>query len=225
MSGAELGQVHQPPRCVGRGAVAPFSPAELTELERRIGARAAPAGTQLLHQGADVDRIGIIISGEVECSHRRRGRRQVLQVLHPGEVYGDIALLCAVPTLFGVRAASEVAVIELDAPRFWALLEQRPHVCRRVLFSVASRLEQLERRLLTVTAGDLTHKVAALLLDEVGPRGGAVSLSQETIAQLLGTTRPSVNRVLKAFEQAGYVQLQYRRIEVSDPVGLEHALR
>lgn len=211
-------------RCVGRGDLAPFSEVELAELERLVGVRHAAAGTPLLGQAATVDHIGIITSGEVELTHRRRGRREVLQVLHAGEVYGDIAVLCSVPTLFGARAASDVRVIELDAARFWALLEQRPHVCRRVLFSVASRLERMQRRLLTVTAGDLTHQVAALLLDEMGPRPGVVGLSQGTIAELLGSTRPSVNRVLRSFEQAGHLQLHYRRIEVLEPAGLEQLL-
>lgn len=212
-------------RCVGRGELAPFSDLEIAELERVIGVRHVAAGGPLLAQGADVGHIGIITSGEVELTHRRRGRREVLQVLHPGDVYGDIPLLCALPTPFGARAANDVHVIELDAERFWALLEQRPHVCRRVLFSVASRLERMQRRVLTLTAGDLTHQVAALLLDETGPGAGVVPLSQHTIAELLGATRPSVNRVLKAFEQAGHLQLTYRRIEVLDPGGLEQLLR
>ena len=212
-------------RCVGRGELAPFSEIEIAELERVIGARHAAAGTPLLEQGSDADHIGIITSGEVELTHRRRGRREVLQVLHPGDVYGDIPLLCSLPTPFGARAASDVAVIELDVARFWALLEQRPQVCRRMLFSVASRLERMQRRLLTVTAGDLTHQVAALLLDETGPDAGIVPLSQSKIAELLGATRPSVNRVLKAMEAAGQLRLGYRHIEVLDPPGLERALR
>ena len=212
-------------RCVGRGELAPFSDAEIAELERVIGGRHAAAGSPLLEQGSDADHIGIITRGEVELTHRRRGRRAVLQVLHPGDVYGDIPLLCALPTPFGARAASDVRVIELDAARFWALLEQRPQVCRRVLFSVASRLERMQRRLLTITAGDLTHQVAALLLDETGPEAGIVPLSQVTIAELLGATRPSVNRVLKTLEAAGHLRLSYRRIEVLDPLGLDSALR
>ncbi len=212
-------------RCVGRGELAPFSDTEIAELERVIGVRRVTAGSPLLEQGSDADHIGIITSGEVELTHRRRGRREVLQVLHPGDVYGDIPLLCGLPTPFGARAASDVAVIELDAARFWALLEQRPHVCRRVLFSVASRLERMQRRLLTVTAGDLTHQVTALLLDETGSEGGVVPFSQSTIAELLGATRPSVNRVVKALEATGHLRVSYRRIEVLDPQGLERGLR
>ncbi|MFO7960690.1 MAG: Crp/Fnr family transcriptional regulator [Nitriliruptoraceae bacterium] len=212
-------------RCVGRGELAPFSDTDIAELERVIGVRRAEAGSPLLDEGSDADHIGIITDGEVELTHRRKGRRAVLQVLHPGDVYGDIPLLCGLPTPFGARAASDVHVIELDAPRFWALLEQRPHVCRRVLFSVASRLERMQRRLLTVTAGDLTHQVSALLIDEAGTEGGVVPFSQTTMAELLGATRPSVNRVLKALETAGHLRLSYRRIEVLDPEGLQRALR
>jgi len=47
-----------------------------------------------------------------------------------------------------------------------------------------------------------------------------VPLAQSTVAQLLGASRSRVNRVLKAFEEQGLVQLTYRRVQVMDPGGL-----
>ncbi len=211
--------------CRGRAEVTPFTDAEVAELERLLGVRHAAAGSPLLDEATTVERIGIILSGEVELTHRRRGRREVLQVLRAGETYGDVALLCALPTLFGARAASDVRVIELDAAHFLAMLDQRPQACRRVLSSVACRLERTQRRLLTTTASGLTKQVAALLLEEAGSGSGDVALSQGTIADLLGATRPSVNRVLGAFEEAGHLRRHYRCVEVLDAEGLAQELR
>jgi CRP/FNR family transcriptional regulator, cAMP and macrophage regulator len=79
----------------------------------------------------------------------------------------------------------------------------------------------MQRRLLQLTGGDLRQQLAALLLDEGGEVGNPVRLPQATLAELLGATRPAVNRVLKALETDGLIRLGYREIEVADAQGLE----
>jgi CRP/FNR family transcriptional regulator, cAMP and macrophage regulator len=207
-------------RCVGRGDLAPFDATDIEELTRVIGLRHVAAGTLLLRDGEPVQHIGIVVDGTVALSKRRNGRRATLQILHPGDVYGDIPLLCASVAPFDARSLTDAAVIHIPADRLWQWLHTRPHVCRRLLFSLASRLAGTQQRLLELTSGGLTRQVATLLLDETQTRPGTIGLSQATIAELLGTTRPSVNRTLRALEADGLVALSYRRIEVTDPAGL-----
>lgn len=208
-------------RCTGRGELAPFSPEEIVRLAESVGVRHVAAGTPLMTEAQPVRAIGIIQHGEVVLTRRHGVRRVVLQVLHPGDVYGDIPFLCQMAPPFTARALSDAAVVELDADAFWALLSTRPHVCQRFLFSIASRLQRMQQRLLEVTAGDLQRQVASFLLDET--RGGStvIPLTQSTIAELLGATRPNVNRTLKHLEADGIVALGYRSIEVRDPAALQ----
>ncbi len=203
-------------RCVGRGELAPFSEAEITELIAVVGVTRYAAGAPLMQPGQQVAQIGLIVSGEVELYRRKTMRRVVLQVLRDGDVFGDIPVLCGKPAPFGARALTDVEAIMFEAPALWQLLERNPQATRRFLFSLASRLERMQRRLLELTAGDLRHQVAALLVDETDDERATVRLSQSTIAELLGATRPSVNRVLKQLETDGILDLAYRRVEVAD---------
>ena len=100
-------------------------------------------------------------------------------------------------------------------------LAARPALAQRFLYSLASRLDRMQQRLLQLTGGDLRRQVASLLLDETGDAHLVVRLPQATLAQLLGATRPAVNRVLKALEAEGLIRLGYREIEVADPRALE----
>lgn len=204
-------------RCSGRGELSPFPLGELAKLREMVGADEVEAGTPLMVESKPVAFVGVIHDGEVELHHRAGLRRVVLQVLRPGDVFGDVPFLCRVPAPFGARALTDATITRLDPQALWSVLGAHPHLCERFLFSMASRLQRMQHRLLELTAGDLRSQVATLLLDETRGGAGVVHLSQATLAELLAATRPSVNGVLKDLEREGALQLGYRRIEVIDP--------
>lgn len=203
-------------RNLGRGDLFPFSEHEVAELAATIGVGEVEAGTRLLAAGQPVEFIGLVERGEVELYQRAGLRRVVLQILRDGDLLGDVPFFCELPSPFHARALTDVMLIRLEREDISRLLATRPAVCRRFLYSLASRLDRMQRRLLQLTVGDLRTQVAALLLDEAGEEGEPVRLPQSTLAELLGATRPSVNRVLKSFEAEGIVRLTYRRVEVAD---------
>jgi CRP-like cAMP-binding protein len=208
-------------RHLGRGDLFPFTPEEVAELATTIGVDRVEPGTRLLGAGGPVEFIGIIEQGEVELSHRAGLRRVVLQILRGGDLLGDVPFFCRLPAPFTARALTEVMLIRLERPSLDRLLAARPALAQRFLYSLASRLDRMQRRLLQLTGGDLRQQLAALLLDEGGEVGNPVRLPQATLAELLGATRPAVNRVLKALETDGLIRLGYREIEVADAQGLE----
>jgi CRP/FNR family transcriptional regulator, cAMP and macrophage regulator len=210
-------------RCVGRGVLSPFSEPEMAELGRVVGVRRVVAGAPLMAEAEPISAVGLVRHGTVELTRRQGMRRVVLQVLQPGDLYGDIPFLCHMPPPFNARALTDAEVIEISADRFWALLESRPELCQRFLFSVASRLQRTQQRLLELTSGDLRHQVASLLLGEAAGTG-SVPLSQATLAALLGASRSNVNRTLKDLEAQGAVRLAYRSIEIVDPTVLRAVL-
>ncbi len=207
-------------RSVGRGDLFPFTPEDVAELAERIGVARVEPGTRLLAPGEPVEWIGIIERGEVELSHRSGIRRVVLQILRDGDLLGDVPFFCRLPSPFTARTLTDVMLIRLDRDDVERLLATRPMLAQRFLYSLASRLERMQRRLLQITGGDLRTQIAALLLDEAGEDAEPVRLPQATIAELLGARRPSVNRALKELESRGVVRLGYRRIEVADPRAL-----
>jgi CRP/FNR family transcriptional regulator, cAMP and macrophage regulator len=208
-------------RHLGRGDLFPFSPEEITELATTIGVDQVEPGTRLLATGGPVEFIGIIEQGEVELSHRAGIHRVVLQILRDGDLLGDVPFFCRLPAPFTARAITEVMLIRLDRPSVDRLLAARPALAQRFLYSLASRLDRMQQRLLQLTRGDLRQQVASLLTYESGDSQGVVRLPQSTLAQLLGATRPAVNRVLKALEAEGLIRLGYREVEVADSSALE----
>ncbi len=204
-------------RAVGRGDLFPFTDAEIRDLASLLGVERLGPGTRILAMGDDVRFIGILESGEVEVYQRTGLRRVMLQVLRAGDMIGDVPYFCRMPAPFSVRTISEAVMLRLDDERITTLLATRPVIAQRFLYSLASRLERMQRRLLQLTGRGLRAQVATLLIDEMDGDRRRLDLPQVMIAELLGATRPSVNKVLKELEADGVVALTYRRVDVLDP--------
>jgi len=208
-------------RCLGRGELFPFSPAELQELAASIGVQRVEVGGRIFSAGDPLEFMGVIRSGEVELYHRKGMKRVILQIVRDGDLLGDIPFFCQMPAPFSARALSTVTLIRIDSVELSRMLNRYPAMCQRFLYSLASRLERTQRRLLELSMGDLRHQLATLLLEESHHRpDGAINLSQATLADLLGASRPSVNQALKALETKGFVRLGYRQVAVIDVAGL-----
>lgn len=204
-------------RCSGRGELSPFAEPDLRRLRHQVGVHTVDAGAPLMFEGKPVPFVGVIHDGDVELYSRSSIRRVVLQVLRRGDIFGDIPFLCRVPAPFSARALSEVTLTQLKPDTLWSVMAAQPHLCEKFLFSMATRLQRMQHRLLELTAGDLRTQVTTFLLDETGGEKGSVYLTQATLAELLAATRPSVNSVLKQLEGIGALELSYRHIKVVDP--------
>jgi CRP/FNR family transcriptional regulator, cAMP and macrophage regulator len=214
------GPAGQPSTAPLRDALRPFGADELDELVQRVGATSYPAGATVLAAGESITDIGIVVDGQVELVRRTGGRRVVLQVLHTGDVIGDIPFLCRLPAPFDVKTLRPSRIVHLDVDLFWKLLVTRPHVCQRFLFSMASRVERLQRRFVELTGSDLRQRVATLLLDEHTDVPGPIELTQAKVAEMIASTRQSVNQVLRELEQDGMIRRDYRTIHVLEPEAL-----
>lgn len=204
--------------CLGRGRLAPLGSDEIDRLAEEIGERRYAGGTTIFRRGDRPAQIHVVREGAVELTTVVHGRRVSLEVLRPGDVFGDVRLLLRENELFDARAVEDSVVLSIDAETVFALLAQRPRFAQRWLVSLAERTASIQERLLDLLAGPLEARVASLLLHE--GEDGEVAMSQARIATLVGAGRPAVNQVLKRFEAEGLVELGYRVARILDP----HAL-
>lgn len=201
-------------RCVGRGEWAPLFDEDIEELRQRLELVKFEPGGLVFSQGRAADAVWVFRSGRAELSRRDGRRRLIIQVVHPGDVDGDIGLILQMPLPYSAHAIDDVEALRLSAKDFEWLIAARPALARRWLSSVAARLMSAERRILQLAGRDLKTQLANLLLDE--ERDHAIALPQESLAALLGVRRPSLNKVLRDLERAGVVRLSYRRVEIAD---------
>lgn len=206
---------------MGRGALAPVSADDAAVLAAELSERRYAAGTTIFRRGELPASVYILRHGAVELSRMLNGRRVALQILRPGDVFGDVPLLVRTAEPFDAVALDDTVLLSIDSVTLSQLLERRPRLSYRWLVSVAERMAQAQARVTDLLAGGMEAQVASFLLRHA--EHGRVNLSQNVLAELVGGQRTSVNRVLQGLEGRGLVRLHYRQVEIVDEDGLSEA--
>ena len=180
----------------------------------------------LFHKGSDPDALFGVFSGRLRVSTAGRdGREAVISVMEPGHWFGEVSLLVGRERVYDVVAveASEVAVVA--AADFHRLVHERPDVHMAFTRLICHRLRQalawIDDVILQPLPARLAHRLLTLEASEARSTSGndagqRFSVSQEDLAAMLGVSRQSVNRQLKAWEREGLLSLRYGGVELHD---------
>jgi len=207
---------------LGRGNLAPLSCDDLEELASHLSEQIYAGGTRVYERDQLPDRVHILRSGRVELARDFGGRRVVVQLLRPGAVFGDIPLFLRTGEPTEARAVEDSVILGIDSLKLFSLLGERPKLARRWLVSVAGRMSEMQDRVSDLLVGNLDRQVASWLLREAGSEG--VTVSQQTLAHLLGARRTSVNQSLRRLEDRNLIETGYRYVSVVDAEALRDVI-
>jgi CRP-like cAMP-binding protein len=207
-------------RSFGRTDYLPLTPDDLDALADAGSYVEKYPGTHLFKEGEDSTAAYVVKSGEVELYRTRREGELVVGRVGAGAVIGDIALFQGTPYVSSARAVEPVDAFQLDRAKLLPLLIEHPVIAMRWLVAGLNQLERTQRQVIRLLHRTVLQQVAELILDEAD-RFGEVRLSQASLANLLGSSRQTVNQALSELRAAGAIETGYRVIRVIDRVVLD----
>ena len=182
-------------------------------------------GTVIFAEGDQGDRLYVITKGKVKLgTHATDGRENLLAVLGPGEMFGELSLFDPSPRQATAVALTDSVLLGLanDALQPW--LTGRPEVSITLLKALARRMRKGHGALSDLVFTDVPGRVAKAII-ELGGRFGTKKddglhvnheLTQEELAQLVGASRETVNKALADFASRGWVKLEPRAVIILD---------
>ena len=182
-------------------------------------------GETLFHEGEPGDRLYLVIEGKVKLGHRSSdGRENLLAILGPGELLGELTLFDPGTRTATATAVASTRLLELQHDPFMHLVDTRPELAKHMLRALAQRLRRTNEALADLVFSDVPGRVAKALLDlserfgEQTPDGLRVAhdLTQEELAQLVGASRETVNKSLADFISRGWIRLEGRAVQILD---------
>lgn len=199
--------------------LAGLSPDLAAEAAQRVQSIHAPAGAVLFDAGMACQALPLVLEGSIKVSKRAENGREIrLYGVQPGEL-----CIVTVSCLLGGDAypatgvaETSVSALALPRPLFLRLVAEHPPF-RDVVFRLfAERMSGLMQLVEEVAFRKLDQRLAAWLLAQPP----VIHASHQAVADELGSVREIVSRLLKQFEDQGWVRLGRERIEVLDASGL-----
>jgi CRP/FNR family transcriptional regulator, cyclic AMP receptor protein len=182
--------------------------------------RLGPAET-LFQKGDPGSALYAVRRGQVRISTGTgSGKRLTLNILGSGDVFGEIALLDGRPRTADATALESTELFVLQRRDFLIFLEQNSTVAIRLIELLCERVRWMSDRVEETALLTIEVRLARRLLMLARDYGSEIQISQDELAQFVGTSRESVNRQLQDWRRAGLLTLGRSRITLLDLSGL-----
>ena len=193
--------------------------------QRKIGQLRCPAGSVLITEGVTDERLYTLLSGwAFRFKSLPDGRRQILNIILPGDTIGVQAeLLAASP--HGVEALSDVDLCAFRRDTLLVLSRENPELSFDLIWLAAHGEKLADDVLLSVGRRNATERVAMLLvhLYRRAVSAGLMEkdsvpfpLTQIHLADALGLSQVHTNRVLQKLRKDGLIRLSEGRLGIGD---------
>jgi len=181
--------------------------------------------TQVLTQSRHRRDLLAVVSGCIEISRSNAGgQKHVVALVGPGQVAPLIRLLEDVPLGYDYHAHEDSVIIHVAADAVLAVLDAEPVLWRDVARLALKRQRGSVMVLQALALGSLRCRVASILLSLSQSHGEReaqgldlrLRVSQHDLAALLGLSRQTISKQLRALAEAGVIEMRYKRILVLD---------
>ena len=184
-------------------------------------------GTPIFAKGDPPTSLFAVISGTVKISiSSADGRSAILNLIGPGEIFGEVAVLDGHARTADATANTNCEIFVIDRREFLPFVRSQPALAMKFIELLCARLrwtsDQVEEVILQDLPGRLASALIRLAEKHKGARGDrTIAITQQEISEMVGMTRESINKQLRAWAARNWVRLEHGAIVVLDVGSLE----
>jgi len=183
----------------------------------------------ILRQGDPGNAVVLVLEGFIKLSVTLAdGREMVLDIIGPGDCFGEMAVLNKMPHETDATALVPCRLLMVDGRQFRHALEVRPEGLPTILRLESERLHRAREQMVDSLALSAAARLAKVLMRlaklwSSGARQGdfvRLLLSQSELGSMTGLSRESVNKLLGSWRDAGWIRLSNRSVTLMDVTAL-----
>ena len=177
-------------------------------------------GTTLFSKGDPGHSLYAVISGTVKMSNSSPdGRNAILNIVGPGEIFGEIALLDGQDRSTDAIANSNCELFVIDRREFIPFVKAQPALAMKFIELLCERLRSTSDQVEQIILQNLPGRLASALLRLSEKHNSAaqdrtIAITQQEISEMVGMTRESINKQLRAWAGRDWVRLEHGAIVV-----------
>jgi CRP/FNR family cyclic AMP-dependent transcriptional regulator len=169
-------------------------------------------GEVLVERGMKSNVLYIILTGRARVRIAdTKGREVILAILRSGDYVGEMSVIDGDPHSATVVADQQVDVLTVGRDDFLRCLAENIPMCFVVMQGLVQRLRKASHKISSLALVGVYGRVAMVLLDSavLDDQGALLireKVSRQDIAKMVGASREMVSRVMKDFEEQGFIQ-------------------
>ncbi len=201
----------------------PLSDQELGIIEELIIYKEYPKGTLIILEGEPGEALFVIRAGRVKIYKTTPdGREQILNILKQGSVFAEVVLFDAGGYPATAQALEDSTVGMLRTGDMEVMLREHPMLAIKLLRIMSGRLRRAQGLIGDLALQDAYGRLAGLLLRAARQQGRKtdegvdinLTLTRQELANMVGTSRETVARILSRFQQEGALRVQRQKITI-----------
>jgi len=194
---------------------------ETEKLIQHSTTRAYPTNTILISEGDSTDSLYVVLEGKVKVYvSDQQGKEVILNILGPGEYFGELALLDDEPRSASVRTMAPTKVMVITKHDFKNCLATDSEMAYKLIKALISHVRALTNNVKSLALLDVYGRVARTLLDLAENVDGQTiilqKLTHQDIADMVGASREMVSRILKDLVSGGYITIKNKRFIINE---------
>lgn len=207
--------------------------ADLEQLVQAARRKDLRAGEFFFLQGDPAEYMYVLLKGRVKLSQAGRDGQQVLiRVITPVSLFALVAMTSASDYLVTARAADDSLAIYWTRRDLMEFVVRLPQVAQNAMRIMAERLLEIQERFRQVTTQRVEQRLAHTLMRLAAQIGKRVNegilidlpLTRQDLAEMSGTTLYTASRMLKRWEEQGYVITGREKVIIRNPHGLSRII-
>ena len=197
---------------------------DLESIRQYLSPKTVQKGEIFLLEGDWSDSLYFVISGVVKVYKiSADGKQQILNIATSGESVNDVSCFDQSPNAANMVAMSAALLYEIKKSTLLAIMLKHPQVALNALQVLAGRVRRDSLLVETLSFNQVIGRLANMLLKYYGEgKILGVKLTQQDMADMIGTSREMVNKSLKIMESNGAIKLQRNGIDILNKEALEY---
>lgn len=203
-----------------------FADEEVAGIAETVTVRRFGKHQFIVREGDSGDTFFILIAGSVAvCRIAPDGRETILAILKGGDFFGEMTMFDSSLRSASIKTLTEVEVGAIRQADFLIVLDRSPRIGRSLVTALSERLRAANALITLTSSQDIRARLATLLLNlsaqfgEQADNGTriALRLTNQEMANMIATTRETVNRTLNRFCDDKLVDMRGAQIIIVEP--------
>src|SRR6201996_3205873 len=199
-----------------------LAPDALEQLCRYAKHFSLKRGATICSKGDPGNSLFAVISGTVKISiSSADGRSAILNLIGPGELFGEIAVLDGQARTADAIANTNCEIFAIDRRDFLPFVASHPALAMKFIELLCTRLRWTSDQVEQVILQDLPGRLASALIrlterHRPAQDNRTIAVTQQEISEMVGMSRESINKQLRAWASRNWVRLEHGAIVVLD---------